>query len=86
MKKIQSTTVTEKALKKKGVVVSVAMNKTIVVAVETLKMHPKYLKQYKSTKKYHVHTEENTHAKGDTVFFQECRPMSRKKHHTIVVL
>ena len=36
----------------KGVVVSVKMAQTIVVEVETLKTHPKYLKKYRSTKRY----------------------------------
>lgn len=81
MKTTITTKTASKAPLKKGVVVSVAMKKTIVVAVETLKTHPKYLKQYRSTKKYKVHTEENTYAIGDTVTFQECRPISRHKHH-----
>ncbi|MEF3691589.1 MAG: 30S ribosomal protein S17, partial [Candidatus Moraniibacteriota bacterium] len=55
---------TEKKLEKikktiKGVVVSDKMDKTIVVAVETFKTHPKYLKKYRSTKRYHVHDENN---------------------------
>jgi small subunit ribosomal protein S17 len=73
-----------KAPKLKGMVVSDVMDKTIVVAVETLKTHPKYLKKYRSTKKYKVHDAENTHKKGDQVFFQECRPMSKDKRHTVV--
>lgn len=67
-----------------GTVVSNKMDKTLVVAVDTLKTHPKYLKQYKSTKRYKVHTEEKKYALGDKVLFEECRPMSRGKHHTIV--
>ncbi len=69
----------------KGVIVSNKMDKTIVVAVDTLKTHPKYLKQYRSTKRYKVHVEENTHKVGDTVMFQECRPVSRDKRHRIIV-
>lgn len=86
---MKTTTTIEKANsapKRKGVVVSAAMDKTIVVAVETLKTHPKYLKQYRSTKKYKVHTEENKYAVGDVVTFRECRPISRDKRHTVVVL
>lgn len=76
----------KKATKFKGLVVSDAMDKTIVVAVETLKTHPKYLKKYRSTKKYKVHDAQNAHKKGDTVMFQECRPMSKDKHHTVVAV
>lgn len=72
------------APKQSGVVVSTSMNKTIVVAVATLKTHPKYLKQYRSTKKYKVHTEENKYTVGDKVVFQECRPISRDKHHRVI--
>lgn len=78
---------TEKANKAptwKGVVVSDKMDKTIVVAVDTLKTHPKYLKQYRSTKRYKVHVEENIYKTGDTVMFQECRPVSRGKRHKVV--
>ena len=73
------------APKWKGVVVSNAMEKTIVVAVETLKTHSKYLKQYRSTKRYKVHTEEKKYAIGDVVLFQECRPISRDKRHIVVL-
>ena len=86
MKTVSTIETVSKAPKKKGVVVSASMDKTIVVAVETLKTHPKYLKQYRSTKKYKVHTEKNAYAVGDAVTFQECRPISRDKHHIVVVL
>jgi len=39
-------------IKKKGTVVSDKMKQTVVVAVESLKTHPKYQKKYRSTKKY----------------------------------
>lgn len=69
----------------KGVVVSNAMQKTLVVNVDTLKTHPKYLKQYRSSKKYKVHVEESAkYAIGSTVEFRGCRPMSRGKHHIII--
>ncbi len=84
----QETTTTEKKSKAptlKGVVVSNAMQKTLVVKVDTLKTHPKYLKQYRSSKKYKVHVEESSqYPVGSTVLFQECRPMSRGKHHMVV--
>jgi ribosomal protein S17 len=35
----------------KGTVVSNRMKNTVVVAVETLKTHPKYKKQYQATKR-----------------------------------
>jgi small subunit ribosomal protein S17 len=76
---------TSKAPKMKGIVVSNSMQKTIVVNVDTQKTHPKYLKQYRSSKKYKVHVEDSSkHAVGTVVHFQECRPMSRGKRHIIV--
>jgi small subunit ribosomal protein S17 len=73
----------KKLAKKKGTVVSDAMDKTIVVAVQTLKTHPKYLKKYMSTKKYKVHDGENKFKKGDKVEFMECKPISKEKRHTV---
>ena len=62
-----------------GIVVSDKNDKTIVVAVTTTKLHPKYFKRYISTKKYKVHDEKNSCKVGDKVNFVECRPMSKDK-------
>ena len=78
------TNTTKNLAKKKGIVVSDKMDKTIVVAVESLKTHPKYLKKYRSTKKYKVHDAENKFKKGDKVDFVQCRPISKDKSHTVV--
>jgi small subunit ribosomal protein S17 len=67
-----------------GVVVSDKMDKTIVVAIEERKMHPKYGKTVKSTKKIHVHDEENTCGMGDTVRVMETRPLSKQKRWRLV--
>ena len=63
----------------KGVVVSDKMDKTIVVAVESFKTHPKYLKKYRATKKYHVHDGENKYKIGDKVEFFSTKPISKNK-------
>lgn len=68
----------------RGTVVSDRMEKTIVVAVETLKTHPKYRKKYRSTRKYHVHDPENRHGIGEVVEFRECPPISRHKRHQVI--
>ncbi|MEA3323500.1 MAG: 30S ribosomal protein S17 [Patescibacteria group bacterium] len=68
----------------KGTVVSDAMDKTIVVAVDTFKTHPKYRKKYLSTKKYKVHDEDNACKVGDTVEIQSSRPMSKGKKFVVV--
>jgi small subunit ribosomal protein S17 len=68
----------------KGVVISDKMDKTIVVKVEKIKVHPKYKKRYKTSKKYKVHDEKNQYKEGDFVMFQPCRPISKdKKWRTI---
>jgi small subunit ribosomal protein S17 len=68
---------------KKGKVVSDKMDKTIVVAVYTLKNHPKYLKKYRVTKRYKVHDPENKFKIGDEVEFVQCRPISKNKRFKI---
>ena len=74
----------KKLAKKKGIVTSDKMDKTIVVAVRTMKTHPKYLKRYVSVKKYKVHDGENKFKKGDTVEFVQCRPISKDKSHKVI--
>lgn len=68
----------------KGTVVSDAMDKTIVVAVDTFKTHKKYLKKYISTKKYKVHDPENSYKNGDVVQIAPGRPMSKDKKFVVV--
>lgn len=67
-----------------GVVVSDAADKTITVEVKTRKMHPKYKKQYWVSKKYAVHDEKNAAHVGDSVLFEETRPMSKRKRWKLV--
>lgn len=65
-----------------GVVLS-AKDKTAAVRVETIHLHPKYKKQYATSKKYQVHDERGAAKAGDTVRFVECRPMSKTKRWRI---
>ena len=74
----------KKARTLKGVVFSDKMDKTVVVAVNRLKMHPKYKKRYKVTKKYKAHDERNEFHIGDKVTIIECRPMSKDKKWKVV--
>lgn len=67
-----------------GVVVSDKMNKTRVVLVETVKVHPKYQKRYTQSKRYKVHDEKNQYKVGDKVSFIECRPLSRDKRWRVL--
>jgi len=65
-----------------GVVIN-AKDKTINVEVISIKTHPKYKKQYKSSKKYKVHDEKELAKVGERVIFEECRPMSKTKRWRI---
>ena len=67
-----------------GIVVSDKMDKTIVVAVNTSKMHPTYHKRFTTTKKYKVHDEKNQYKEGDKVSFVECRPLSKDKRWRVI--
>lgn len=62
-----------------GEVVSVAMDKTIVVAIKDNVKHPKYGKVMKRTVKIHAHDEKNECGVGDTVSVMETRPLSKTK-------
>ncbi len=63
----------------KGIVVSDAAEKSIVVKVERRYKHPIYSKFVTTSKKYHAHDENNTATKGDTVTIIESRPYSKLK-------
>ena len=67
-----------------GVVVSDAMDKTVVVRVERRVMHPVYKKFVTRSKKYAAHDETNNFKTGDVVRIQECRPISKNKSWTVV--
>lgn len=64
---------------KVGAVVSTKMQKTIVVAVEMRKAHPKYLRTMRTTKKFYAHDEHKTARVGDVVRIRETRPLSKLK-------
>jgi small subunit ribosomal protein S17 len=67
---------------KKGSVVSKSGAKTIVVEVNTYKVHPKYKKRYRVTKKFHAHDEKDVFQVGDQVTIYETRPLSKLKRWT----
>ena len=64
---------------RQGTVVSDKMDKTIVVQIDKVVMHPVYKKFVRQRVKYKVHDERNEARSGDTVLIEECRPMSRHK-------
>jgi small subunit ribosomal protein S17 len=69
---------------RRGVVVSSAMDKTIVVKVDTIKSHPRYKKVVRRSTKFHAHDEGNSANVGDIVRIVETRPLSKTKHWKLV--
>tara|TARA_B100000945_G_scaffold172683_1_gene138319 strand:- start:4276 stop:4506 length:231 start_codon:yes stop_codon:yes gene_type:complete len=69
-----------------GVVVSNAMDKTLVVKVERKFPHPLYKKFVKRSSRYHVHDENNQHKVGDLVSIRECRPLSKLKKWEVIAV
>lgn len=67
-----------------GKVVSDKMDKTVVVAVETLVTHPLYGRRMKRTKRLKAHNENNEARTGDKVRVMETRPLSKDKRWRVV--
>jgi small subunit ribosomal protein S17 len=65
---------------RRGVVVSAAMDKTIVVRVDVVKAHPKYKKVVRRSQRFHAHDEQNQAKAGDIVRIIETRPLSKTKN------
>jgi small subunit ribosomal protein S17 len=64
---------------RRGVVVSDAMDKTIVVKVDVIRSHPRYKKVIRRSVKFHAHDEQNAAHVGDIVRIVETRPLSKTK-------
>jgi small subunit ribosomal protein S17 len=60
-----------------GIVESAKMNKTVIVKVGSVKVHPKYHKRYQVTKKYPAHNEIAEITAGDRVEIEESKPYSK---------
>jgi small subunit ribosomal protein S17 len=69
---------------RRGIVVSSAMEKTIVVKVETVKAHSRYKKVIRRSRKFHAHDEQNVANVGDVVLIVETRPLSATKNWRLV--
>lgn len=70
----------------KGEVVSDKGDKTIVVSVGRIFLHPKIGKTVRRRKKYHAHDPLNKAKKGDFVVIEESSPISKKKRWRLVEL
>ena len=69
---------------RRGVVVSDAMDKTIVVKVDVIKSHARYKKVIRRSVKFHAHDERNEAHVGDVVRIVETRPLSKTKRWRLV--
>ena len=67
-----------------GVITSNKMLKTVVVKVESIKVHKKYKKRFKVHKHYKAHVESGEYSVGDKVLIEECRPISKDKKWKVI--
>ena len=67
-----------------GIVTSDAGDKSITVRVDKQKLHPRYKKVMRLSKKLHAHDERNDAHVGDRVRVVACRPMSKTKTWRLV--
>lgn len=67
-----------------GRVVSDKMEKTVVVAVETLVRHPLYGRIIRRTTKFKAHDGANECGIGDRVEIMETKPLSKEKRWRVV--
>jgi len=63
-----------------GTVVSTKMEKTVNVAINRYRIHPKYSKRMKYTRKFMAHDEQEVASLGDTVMIVPCQRISKMKH------
>lgn len=70
--------------KLQGKIISDKMQKTVVVQVERIKIHPKYKRRFKMHKNYKAHNENAEIKAGDTVIIEECNPISKEKKWKVI--
>ena len=69
-----------------GRVTSNKMNKTVVVAVESITRHRLYGRTVRRTRHFKAHDAENRCQVGDTVVIAESRPISKDKHWLVQLI
>ncbi len=69
---------------REGKVVRDKMQKTVVVAVESVVRHPIYGRRMRRTKRYKAHDETNQCRAGDVVRIEETRPLSKEKRWRVI--
>ncbi|PIT91201.1 30S ribosomal protein S17 [Candidatus Kaiserbacteria bacterium CG10_big_fil_rev_8_21_14_0_10_49_17] len=68
----------------RGTVVSDKMKDTVTVAVTRYVKHPKYKKFVKHVKRFLAHDAGNEKKVGDVVEIASTKPISKRKHFTVV--
>ena len=68
----------------KGKIINDKNNKTVIVLVKRKYSHPFFGKVITSSKKYHVHDENNKFKIGDIVQIIESKPLSKKKKREVI--
>jgi small subunit ribosomal protein S17 len=63
-----------------GTVVSTKMQKTVNVSVDRYKVHPKYRKRTRFTRKFMAHDDAEVASPGDLVMIAPCHRISKQKH------
>ncbi len=79
---METTTESRKTIQ--GKVVSTAMAKTIIIAIETRHTHPIFKKITRKTKRLKVNDEKSECKEGDIILAIETRPLSRQKRHRLL--
>ena len=67
-----------------GLVVKTAMQNTVLVRVDRVKIHPRYQKRYTVSKKYPCDCRIEGIKVGDKVLFVETRPLSKTKRWRVL--
>ena len=70
---------TKRRSTKVGVVTSSNMEKSVVVRVDRILLHPRYRRYVRRSAKFMAHDEKNQCNVGDTVEIVESRPLSLRK-------
>ncbi len=60
-----------------GTIVSAKMQKTAVVRVDRVTMHPMYHKRVKISKRFKAHYDSGSYSVGDRVMIEQSRPLSK---------
>ncbi len=68
----------------KGIVTSLAREKTATVELVRKWKHPLYKKYINRSKRHACHVDDIDLAVGDKVLIQECRPISKTKHFKVI--